>query len=107
MHIFAVGPPFAPVSPKIFPQSFTAAILSWEPPIGSLCVTSYIITFTNITEGNISYMYTTVSNETSMEIQHLTQAAEYSFSVAGVDTGNRIGENSVKSDELTLSGIVI
>ena len=97
-----VGPPSAPLGPIISPQSITVAILLWAHPSPSLRITRYIITLTNITEGNVSNVYSTVSSETSVEIHHLTQEAEYSFTVAGVDTENRIREESAPSEELTL-----
>ena len=101
---FLVGPPSAPMNPNISPQSLTIANLSWEHPSEPLCVTNYTVTLTNITEGNVSYIYSTISNETSVEIHALTQGAEYTFSVAGVDTGGRTGEESVPSEKLTLGG---
>ena len=39
-----------------------------------------------------------------MTVSDLTQGAEYFFSVAGVDTGGRMGEMSVPSEELKLDG---
>ena len=93
--VIHVGPPSAPLSPKFFPESLTSAILSWTPPTQSLCVISYTITLTNITEGNVSYMYNTTINTTNITVSDLTQGVEYSFTVAGVDAGGRVGEDSM------------
>ena len=37
-----------------------------------------------------------------MIVSDLTQGVEYSFTVAGVDAGGRVGEECVTSNELTL-----
>ena len=42
-----------------------------------------------------------------MTVSDLTQGVEYSFTVAGVDTGNRLGEESLSSDKLNLDGKVV
>ena len=78
--------------------------LFWAAPNDSLCITNYIITLTNIAEGNTSFMYETGSNSTSVEISDLTVGAVYFFIVAGVDTGNRLGEESVSSEVVTFDG---
>ena len=70
-------------------------------PNDSVCVTSYILTLTNVTEGNVSYAYNASSNATSLNVTDLNQGAEYSFTVAGVDAGNRIGEISAPSEFIT------
>ena len=77
-------------------------VLSWTPPTDTICVTFYTITLTNITEGNASYTYNTTTNTTSKTVSDLTQGAEYSFTVAGVDTGSRIGEESVSAKAIKL-----
>ena len=104
MEHFIVDPPSAPQPPRLFPKSLTSAVLSWISPIDSLCVTiaSYTITLTNITEGNVSYMYNTTTNATSMAVFDLTQGAEYSFIVAWVDAEGRVGENSMSSNTVLL-----
>ena len=42
-----------------------------------------------------------------MTVSDLTQGAEYYFTVAGIDTGGRMGEKSVDSEKLTFDGKVI
>ena len=88
----------------IFPQSPALVELSWVAPSEALCVANYTVTLTNITEGNVSYVYKTTSNSTSLEISHVLLGVDYIFIVAGVDTGNRMGENSVPSDFVTFDG---
>ena len=83
-------------------HSISNAVLSWTHPNNSICVTSYILTLTNVTEGNVSYVYNASSNATSLNVTDLNQGAEYSFSVAGVDAGDRIGEISAPSDFITV-----
>ena len=101
--IFLPGPPSIPLSQEFFPLSLTSAVFVWTPPIDSSsdCVTSYTITLTNITEGNVSYMYNTTTNTTSMTVSDLTQGAEYSFTVAGIDSGGRVGEESMSAEAIT------
>ena len=98
------GPLSAPLSPELelIPLSPTSAVLFWLPPNDSACVTSYTITLTNVTEGSVSYTYNTTTNATNMTVTDLTQAVEYIFIVAGVDTGGRAGEESVPSKAITL-----
>ena len=79
------------------PKSLTSAILTWIPPTDSLCVTSYTLNLTNVTEENASYTYNTTANTTSMTVSNLTQGAEYSFTVAGIDAEGREGERSNSS----------
>ena len=95
LHCCFPGPPFAPLYPKFLLQSIAKAVLSWAPPMEGVCVSSYTIVLTNITQGNTSYTYNTTSNTTSMTVSDLAQGAEYSFTVAGVDAGGRVGEMSV------------
>ena len=94
--------PTLPLQLTLAPQSLTSANLTWIPPTDSLCVTSYTLNLTNITEGNVSYTYNTTTNTTSMTVSDLTQGVEYSFSVAGVEAGGRVGENSVRAELITL-----
>ena len=98
------GPLSAPLSTEmeLIPLSLTSAVLFWLPPSDSACITSYTITLTNITEGNISYTYNTTTNATNMTVTDLTQGVEYSFIVAGVDVEGRVGEESVPSKAITL-----
>ena len=97
-----LDPPNAPLQPNFDPQSLTSAVLSWIPPIDFLCVTSYILNLTNVTEGNVSYSYNTTTNTTSMTVSDLTQGAEYFFNVAGVDAEDRVGESSNSSSNVML-----
>ena len=93
--------------PEFFFQSPLLLVLFWTAPNDSLCITSYIITLTNITEGNVSFMYETGSNSTSVGISGLTEGAAYFFIVGGIDTGNRMGEESLPSKVVTFDGKVI
>ena len=72
-----------------------------------MCVSSYIITLINITEGNTSYTYNTITNTTNLTVSDLTQGAEYSFTVAGVDTGGRVGEKSVLAQAITFDSKLV
>ena len=92
------------MNPAFTFHSFSHTVLSWTSPTDSLCITNYTITLTNITEGNVVYVYNTTINTTSMTVSDFTQGAEYSFTVAGVDAGDRIGEKSVPSDVVTVDG---
>ena len=100
---------FAPLDPPSAPQkltfsatSLTSAVLSWNSPAESLCVTSYRVYLSNITEGYVSYAYDTATNTTSMTVTDLTQGAEYSFTVAGMDAGGRVGDISNSSNSVKL-----
>ena len=89
----------------VLPQSLTSAFLSWTPPNNSICVIiSYTVSLINATEGNVSYVYNTTTNTTNVTVSGLTQGAEYSFTVAGIDTGGRVGESSVLAKFITLDG---
>ena len=94
-----LGPPFAPSNPEFLAESLTSVVLSWTPPTDFTCVTIYTVSFTctNVTDGNASYSYNTTTNTTSMTVSDLTQGAEYSFTVAGIDTGGRMGEESASA----------
>ena len=105
--MFVLGLPSAPLSPKFLAESLTSLLLFWTSPTSSLCISKYTITLTNITEGNTLFIYNTTTNTTSMTVSDLTQGAEYSFTVAGVDTGGRVGKNSVPSEKLTFDGKVL
>ena len=97
--------PSPPLSPEFFPQSLTSALLSWIPPNNSICVIiSYTVTLISVIEGNVPYVYNTTTNTTSMAVCDLTQEAMYSFTVAGIDTGGRVGESSVLAELVTLDG---
>ena len=62
----------------------------------------YTITLTNITEGNVPYIFNTTTNATNITVTDLTLGAEYYFSVAGVETGGRVGEDSEPSNTVML-----
>ena len=62
----------------------------------------YAITLTNITEGKVLYIFNTTTYTTNITVSELTKSAEYSFSVAGVDTGGRVGEERVPSNTVML-----
>ena len=100
---FSSGPPSAPLSPSLSPQSLSSVVLSWTPSDAD-CVVKYTIILTNITEGNASYIYNTTTNTTSMTVSDLTQGADYLFTVAGIDGEGRVGEYSALSERLTLDG---
>ena len=97
-----LDPPSAPSQPKFTHKSLTSAILSWIPPIDSLCVTSYTLNLTNVTGENTSYTFNTTTNTTSITLSDLTQGAEYYFTVAGVDAEGRVGECSNLSTSVML-----
>ena len=101
---FTLDPPSAPLQPKFFPKTLTSAILFWISPTDSVCDSRYIIHLNNILEGNASYVHNTTTNATNMTVSDLTQGAEYSFTVAGVDAGGRVGEESDSSNIVTLDG---
>ena len=99
--IIFLDPPSSPLYPKIIAQSISSAVLTWTPPTHLLCVSSYTITLINITEGNTSYTYNTTTNTTYLTVSDLTQGAEYSFTVAGVNAGGRVGNESVLAGMIT------
>ena len=86
IFVFPAAPPSAPMCPKISPQSPVSLGLFWVAPSDTHCIANYIITLTNITEGNASFMYETASNSTSLAISGVTEGAAYFFTVARVDT---------------------
>ena len=45
-----------------------------------------------------------ITDATTKIVSGLTQGVDYSFTVAGVDTGGRVGEESVPSETLTFDG---
>ena len=93
-----VDPPSPPVNPKFILHSFSYVVLSWSSFSDFTCVASnYAVTLTNITEGNTVYVYNTTTNTTSITVSDLAQGAEYFFTVAGIDTGGRVGEKSMSS----------
>ena len=93
------GPPLPSLLPKFLPISLASVQMSWESPSDQCnCVISYTITLTNVTEGNVSYIYNTTTNTTNMTVSDLIRGAEYFFTVAGVDTGGRVGEKGVSSN---------
>ena len=102
-----IGLPSAPLSPKLLAESLTSVVLCWTSPTDSACIISYTITLIDISKGNTSFIYNTTTNTTSMTVSDLTQGTEYSFTVAGIDVGGRMGEKSVPSQELTIDGKVI
>ena len=79
------------------PQSLSHAVLSWNSPLNSCLVISYIIALTNVTDGNATYTYNTTTNTTSMTLSGLTKGAEHFFTVAAMDSEGRVGEESVHS----------
>ena len=99
---FITDLPSAPMQPHFLPKTLSSATLSWTPPTNSLCVSSYRIIVNNITKGNALPPYNTTTNTTSMTVSDFTQGTEYSFTVAGVDAGGRVGEESVPSNIVTL-----
>ena len=100
--IFHADPPSPPLSPKLFPQSLTSAVLSWTSPNDSVCVISYIVSLINATEGNVLQVYNTTTHTNSKTVSNLTQGVEYSFIVAGIDRGGRVGEKSMSAEMITL-----
>ena len=100
-------PPAVPLHPELFAQSVSSAVLAWIPPAELMCVSSYIITLINITEGNTLYTFNTTTNTTNLTVSDLTQGVEYSFAVAAVDAGGRVGEKSVLAEAITLDSKLI
>ena len=92
----------APLQPAFSPKSFTSTVMSWTPPNESICLTTYTITLTNITESNSIYTQNTANNTTSITLYNLTKGAQYFFTVAGVDAEGNVGEESVPSQIITL-----
>ena len=102
--LFLLDTSLAPMNPQFKFHSLSHIVLSWTSPTDSPCITNYTIFLTNITEGDVVYIYNTTTNATSIVVSDLTQGAVYSFTVAGVDAGDRIGEKSVPSDVVTVDG---
>ena len=67
-------------------------IILWSPPLNSSqCIDHYVVSIVNgntISNKNIS------NSSTTLVINQLIQEMNYSFSVTGVDTAERIGEES-------------
>ena len=101
MEFLLPDSPSAPLYPEFLAQSQSSALLIWTPPTESMCVSSYLITLINITEGNTSYTYNTTSNTTNLTVSDLTLGADYSFTVAGVDAEGRLGEKSALAGVIT------
>ena len=97
--------PSAPLEPKVIPQTLTSVVLSWLAPRDSPCVFSYIITVISVgREGSASIAYSTTSNTTSITLFNMTKKLGYIFTVAGVDSGGRVGKPSSSSEIITLDG---
>ena len=96
-RFITLDPPSAQSQPNFTPKSLTSTILSWIPPTDALCVTSYTLNLTSVTEENTSYTYNITTNTTSMTVSDFTQVAEYFFTVAGIDAEGREGESSNSS----------
>ena len=100
--LITLDPSSAPLQPKLLPKTLASAFLSWVPPTDSSCASSYTLILINVTEENASYFFNTITNITSMTVSDLTQGAEYSFTVAGVDAEGREGESSNSSSSVML-----
>ena len=100
-----VDPPSAPLEPKVLPQTLTSVVLSWLAPSNPLCVFSYIITIIYIyDEGNVLRIYNTTSTATSITLFNMTEKLDFMFTVAGIDSGGRIGQSSTFSEVIMLDG---
>ena len=93
--------PSAPVNFTSSAVSANSVLLSWSTPpaIESNCPpTTYILIYA---EANLILDHvvinTTNSTTISKTVTNLTQGLEYSFTVAGVDAGGRVGKDSVPS----------
>ena len=83
--------------------SVTSVLLVWSPPptTDSSCPpVRYFVTITSASLClNPLVMNTTyTTNVTSKTVSGLTQGMEYSFTVVGMDAGDRVGENSAPSN---------
>ena len=90
------------MNPRLLPQSLTSATLSWTASNDSICVTGYIAILINVAEENVSQVHNVTANATNIIVSELTHGVEYSFTVAGVDTGGRVGKSSVSSESVIL-----
>ena len=80
-------------------------LLSWKPPPPSntSCPpATYTITVTATNSSQHPVVINTTGATTNMAVPDLTQGFEYSFIVAGVDAGGRIGEKSIFSDAIII-----
>ena len=76
--------------------SMASVLLSWSPPVSSdtSCPpATYTITVTASLFLDPAVMNTTDA-VTNKAVSNLTQGQNYSFFVAGVDAGGRVGDNS-------------
>ena len=102
-----IGPPSAPLNPRIVPQSPASLVLLWKAPNESLCIVNYTINLLSISKENEMYIYSTTTNGTNKTVTDVTQKQSYLFTVAGIDSGSRVGETSASSNVITLDGSLI
>ena len=91
--------PSAPDDVTLSDVSANSVLLSWSPPLASdISCPPATYNLTAI-EANFfldpEVINTTNSTAINKTMSNLTQGLEYSFSVAGVDAGGRVGKNSV------------
>ena len=82
---------------SVITVSVTSVLLSWKPPPASntSCPPdNYTITYIATSSPLDPIVINTTGATTNMTVPGLTQGLEYSFTVAGVDAGGRVGENS-------------
>ena len=105
MNESAAGVPSTPVDATLSAVSVTSVLLSWKPPPTSntSCPpATYTITVTATSSSQHPVVINTTGATTSMTVPGLTQGLEYSFTVAGVDAGGRMGGKSLSSDAITI-----
>ena len=98
------GVPSAPVDIDSSAVSLTSVLLSWNLPPASdtnCPPETYTITITTANLCLHQMVINTTDDATKNTVSGLTQGMEYSFIVAGVDAGGRLGENSAHSNITT------
>ena len=93
--------PSAPVNVTSSAVSANSVLLSWNPPPASdsSCPPTIYILKDTATNLFLDQVVINTSNSTTISktVTGLTQGLEYSFVMAGVDAGGRVGENSAPS----------
>ena len=90
--------------------SATSVLLSWSPPSKndtSCPPTAYTITITAANSSLDPVVINITNSTTNKTVSGLTQGLEYSFTVAGVDAGGRVGENSTPSTIIMKSWLLV
>ena len=95
---YMLDAPSAPVNLTSSVVPMTSVLLSWNPPpsITSCPPVTYSITVTASSSLH-PLMISTTDSVTSKVVTGLNHGINYSFTVAGIDAGDRVGENSTPS----------